>query len=94
MKIKKYKTLRTVVDFFSDNDIITHKWLSEFFTEKGVNFLIREECIQEIQESEFTKIDMINFADYYLGKVRAGIKPGITFYANDSFYIWINENKK
>jgi hypothetical protein len=64
--MKKYKTLREVVDFFAANDIITHKWLSKFFTERGVQFLIREECIEEIQEPEFTKDDMVDFLNYFV----------------------------
>ena len=64
MKNKKYKTLRAVVDFFADNDIIDHEWLSGFFTEIGIQFLLREECIEEIKELEFTKDDMILFGKY------------------------------
>lgn len=49
--------------------------------------------IEEIQEPEFTRNDMINFADYCLEKTKAGIKAGLNFYANTTLNEWIKKYK-
>ena len=77
-----------------ENTVLETENLSNLlFSSSEVNELLKRNYIEESQELEFTKIDMINFADYYTEKVRAGLKSGITFYANNSFDEWINKYK-
>ncbi len=74
MKNKKYKILRTIGGFFTQGNIYDEKIILEWLTESGLNHLIKERWIEEIQEPEFTRNDLFDFGQYINHNTTLGTK--------------------